>query len=281
MTPFQYCQNKVLHEGSSLYYSLHVLSPTQRKILIAIHAFFREINEIPCECQDLSIVQMKLQWWQHEIAQTFNGEAHHPICQVLSEAIQHHLEENYFQEFIEGVRQHLNVTRYATDKDLETYCKQTGVVSTLLCTQVLGYQNESTLKYAEQLGIALQLTFLLRELHQDLANGRLYIPTEDLERFKVTEQALFNYQLSDTVQALLAYQVVRIRAYYHEAFKHLAKEDVFNQRSGVIRAKLALATLQEIENDGYQVFNHRISLTPLRKLWIAWRTNRWAKRQQF
>jgi 15-cis-phytoene synthase len=277
MTPFQYCQDKVLHEGSSLYYTLRVLSPEQRKILLAIHAFFREVNEIPYECQDLSLAQIKLQWWQNEIAQTFKGEAHHPISQVLSEAIHHHLEENYFQEFIEGVQRHLNVTRYATCEELETYCKQTGVISTLLCTQVLGYQNENTLKYAEQLGIALQLTSQLRDIRRDFTKGRLYIPTEDLERFQVTEQVLFNYQFSDAVQALLAYQTTRIRAYYHKAFKYLAKEDTFNQRCGVIRAKLALATLQEIENDGYQIFKHRISLTPLRKLWITWRTNRWAK----
>lgn len=280
MTPFQYCQDKVLHEGSSLYYSLRVLPPAQRKILIAIHTFFHEIHDISYECQDLSLAQIKLQWWQNEIAQTFSGEPHHPVSQVLSETI-HHLEENYFQELIEGVRRHLSITRYATYEELESYCKQTGVVSTLLCTHVLGYQNESTLKYAEQLGIALQLTAQLRHIRRDLTKGRLYIPIEDLERFNVTEQALFNYQFSDAVQALLAYQTTRIRAYYHDSLNHLAQEDTFNQRCGVIRAKLALSTLQEIENDGYQVFKHSISLTPLRKLWIAWRTNQWTKRQQF
>jgi phytoene synthase len=91
-------------------------------------------------------------------------------------------------------------------------------------------------------------------------------------RFKVSEQSLFNRQLDDTVQALFAYQATRIRAYYHNAFKYLSKKDRFNQRSGLIRAQLALATLQEIENDGFQLFKHRIHLTPLRKLWITWRT---------
>ncbi len=279
MTPQQYCQDKVLREGSSLYYSLRFLPYGTRQTLTALKAFFREVSDIPYECSDVNVARAKLYWWQEEIAQTFAGTPHHLVCQALSESIKHHsLPQHYFQEIIEGLLLDLDVTRYSTFDELEAYCKRTSSVLSLLCTQALGYQNDSTLKYAEQLGIALQLTSILRELRHDLLYSKLYIPTHELEQFNVSTQTLFNCQQSDAVQALLAYQTKRIRDYYNNAFKYLAKEDRFNQRSGLIRAQIALATLEEIEKEGYQVFEHRIHLTPLRKLWITWRTNWQARR---
>lgn len=273
MTAQQYCQEKVLRQGSNLYYSLRFLPIEQRDTLLALHAFFSEISDIRYKCQDTGVALLKFQWWQEEMAQTFAGTPHHPICQALSEPIRHYqLVEHYFQEIIEGFLLDLKLTRYATFDELEDYCKCTSSVLNQLCTHVLGYQNETTLKYAEQLGIALQLTYILRDLRPDILKGRLYIPQEELVRFKVSEQSLFNSQLSETVQALFAYQATRIRAYSHNAFKYLSKKDRFNQRSSLIRAQLALATLQEMENDGFQLFKHRIHLTPLRKLWITWRT---------
>ncbi len=279
MTPQQYCQDKVLREGSSLYYSLRFLPLGLRDTVTALHAFFREISDIQYECHETDVARLKFQWWQQEIAQTFASTPHHPVCQALDEPIRRYdLAEHYFQEIIEGFMQDLNVNHYATFEDLEEYCKCTGSVLNLLCTQVLGYQNENTLKYAEQLGIALQLTHFLRELRPNILKGQLYIPQEDLKQFNISVQTLFDCQFSETVQALFAYQVTRIRAYYQNAFKYLAKEDRFNQRSGLIGAQLALATLQEMENDGFQLFKHRICLTPLRKLWITWRTGWQARR---
>ncbi len=279
MTPQQYCQKKVLRDGSSLYYSLRFLPSIQRNALIALEAFYAEINEIRYKCQDKQVARLKLQWWQNEIAQSFAGTAHHPVCQALDKVVSdNHLAEHYFQEIIEGFLLDLDVTHYATVEELEDYCKRTYSVLSLLSTHILGYHNDSSLKYAEQLGIALQLTDILRELRRDLLKGWLYIPQEDLERFKVSTQTLFASQLSETVTALFAYQTTRIRSYYDTAFKYLKKEDRFNQRSGLIRANLALATLQEIEKDRFQLFKHRIRLMPLRKLWIAWYTAWQAKR---
>jgi len=273
MTPQQYCKKKVLRDGSSLYYSLRFLPSKQRNALTALEAFYAEINNIRYECQDKQVARLKLQWWQEEIAQTFAGTAHHPVCQALSQVIyDNHLTEHYFQEIIQGLLLDLDVKYYATFEELEEHCKRTYSVLSLLSTHILGYQNESSLKYAEQLGIALQLTDILYELRHDLIKGRLYISQEDLKLFKVSTQSLFAGQLSETVTALFAYQTTRIRSYCSTAFEYLKKEDRFNQRSGLIRANLALATLQEVEKDGFQLFKHRIDLMPLRKLWIAWYT---------
>jgi len=273
MTPQQYCKKKVLRQGSNLYYSLRFLPLAQRDTLLALHAFFGEISNIRHECHDGNVMQIKFQWWQQEIAQTFVGKPHHPVCQALSEIIRHHqLAEHYFQEIIEGFIVDSKLTRYATFDELEDYCKHTRSVLNLLSTHVLGYQNEMTLKYAEQLGIALELTSLLREIRRDVLKGRLYIPQEELMRFKVSEQSLLNCQFDESIQALFAYQATRIRYYYRNAFQYLYKKDRYSQRSGLIQARLALATLQEMENDGFQLFKHRIYLTPLRKLWISLRT---------
>jgi len=278
MTPQQYCQHKVLREGSSLYYSLRFLPTAQRQALTALNAFFQEVSDIRYQCSDTNVAQIKWKWWQNEIAQTFAGTAQHPICQALSEPVRHYqLAEHYFQEIIEGLLADNNTTHYATFEELEAYCRCAGGVLNLLATQVLGYQNDSTLKYAEQLGVALQLTTLLRQIRRDIENGRLHLPQEELARFNVDQQTLFNYENSETTQALFAYQATRIRDYYNNALKYLAKEDRYKQRSGLIRAQLALATLQEIENDGYQLLKHDIHLTPLRKLWITWRTSRQAR----
>jgi phytoene synthase len=273
MTPQEYCINKVLPEGSSLYYSLRFLPLAQRDTLTTFHAFFNKIKEIRYECHDIAVARVKLQWWQTEIAQLFADTPQHPICQALAEPIRHyHLAEHYFQEMIEGLLLDLDVNRYIRFEQLEEHCKRTRSVLNLLCAQVLGYQNDSTLKYAEQLGIAEHLSFILRDLRRDILNEHSYIPQEELDYFNVTTQNLLDEPLSEPVQALLTHQVTRIRAYYADAFKYLVKEDTFNQRSSLIRAQLALATLTEIENDGYQVVKHHVHLTPLRKLWITWRT---------
>jgi phytoene synthase len=279
MTSQQYCQKKVLREGCNLYYSLRFLPSKQRNALIALEAFYAEINEIRYKCKDEQVARLKLQWWQNEIAQTFAGTAHHPVCQALNKAIyDNNLVEHYFQEIIEGFLLDLDVIDYVTFEKLEEHCKRTYSVLNLLSTHILGYQNESSLKYAEQLGIALQLTDILRDINYNLLKGRLYIPQEDLKLFKVSKQNLFDGEMLETVIALFAYQATRIRSYYNTAFKYLKKEDCFNQRSGLIRANLALATLEEIEKNGFELFKHRISLIPLRKLWIAWCTAWQAKR---
>lgn len=271
MTPQQYCREKALHSGSCLHYSLRFLPVVQRHALLALYAFFREIKEISYLSQHAS--DAKFHWWLGEIRHTFAGTPSHPVCQALVEPIaRYQLQLHYFEEIIESMFRHMDVTRYSTFADLEQYCQSTSSVLSLLCTQVGGYQNENTLKYAEQLGIALQLTYFLRNIRKDIRRGYLYIPQEDLKEFQVPEIELLNIQSSELIQSLFAYQTVRIRAYYHEAFKCLPKEDQKKQQSSIVHAQLILATLKEIELDGYQLFSHSIHLPPLRKIWITGQT---------
>lgn len=271
MTPLQYCQHKVLPKGSSLYYSLRVLAPTQREALTILHAWFRELNDIVWDCQTPEVAMRKFNWWYEEIIQTFAGNPHHPVCRALAPLIRRHqLLRADFQDPIVAFLEDFTVMRYSSFEPLKNYCQKTHGVLNQLCTHVLGYRHQDTLKYAQQLGIALHLTDLLVSLRQSLVQGRIYIPLDDLEQFQVSEHALLSCQDSETMRVLLAFQISRIRAHYHNAFKLLAAEERRNQRSGLIQAHLALATLKAIEQDNYQLLVHPVALTPWRKLWIAW-----------
>jgi len=273
MTPQQYCQQKALHKSSSLYYSLRCVASERRYALITLHALFRELTDITANCRDVQVAVAKFHWWQVEIAQTFANNPRHPVSQALYKVIcRYRLSEHYFQEMCAGLMLDLTVSRYATFAQLEDYCKHTRGVLNLLCTQVLGYQCESTLKYAELLGVALHLTELLQELRTHIIHGRIYIPQDELACFNVSENDLRGFRHSEAMQVLFAYQTTRIRAFYHNALQHLGSEDRYSHRSGLVQTRIALATLKEIEADGYQLLQHRIHLPPLRKLWIAWRT---------
>lgn len=273
MTPLEYCQHKVLPKGSSLYYSVRVLAPAKRAALTILHAWFREISDIVWDCQTPEVAMRKFNWWYEEITQTFAGNPHHPVSRALAPLIsQHQLLRDDFQVPIVAFLEDFTVMHYSSFEALKGYCQKTSGILNQLCTQILGYRHQDTLKYAQQLGIALQLTELLVTLRQSLVQGRIYIPLEDLEQFQVSEYELLSCQHSETMRVLLAFQISRIRAHYHNAFKLLAREERRKQRSGLIQAQLALATLHAIEQEDYQVLVHPVALTPWRKLSIAWGT---------
>lgn len=274
-SPAQYCQQKAFTVGNCSYYSMQVAPATHRAALITLHAFFKEIHDIVYECQDFGIARLKFEWWKNEIQQTFQSNAQHPVTQALSELIQRYgLVEAYFIDYIDGYASNLTQNHYENFQQVEHYCKHTGGIASLLCTQVLGYQQESTLQYAERLGIALQLMDFIFNLRRDLLKGLVYIPQDELRQFKVTEEQLFEQQYSDELIALLAYQATRVRTILHNTFKMLSKEDRPRQLASIVRARLGLETLKEIEKEGYRLFSHRTRLTPLRKLWLSWLT-RW------
>jgi len=287
MTPQQYCQQKinpVWYEGSSLYHSLRFLPRVQRQALTALYALLYEVSEIRDECHhNLNLGHLKLQWWQEEFANIFAGHTpQHPIGQALTQPIaDYQLPLDSFQTLIAGFISDLTKSRYENFSPLENFCQSTYGVLNALSTQVCGYQDDKTLKIVKQLGIAQQLTHILRTIRHDLRHDKIYIPQEDLAHFNLHSSNLLKLEDNETIQALFAYQATRIRAYYHEAFRQLAPAERFNQRHHLIHAKLALITLQEIETDGYQLLKQQIRLTPLRKRWIAWRTNQQLKKAEF
>jgi phytoene synthase len=286
MTPQQYCQDKinpVWYEGSSLYHSLRFLPRAQRQALTALYAFFYEVSEIRYECHhDPNLGHLKLQWWREELANTFAGQTpQHPICRELSKLItRYQLSFEHFQTIIAQLSSDFAISRYQNFSTLENYCQSTHGALNLLTTQICSYQDDTSPEVIKQLGVAQQLIHILRTVRRDILHNKIYIPIEDLAHFNLQSSNLLAQQEDDTVQALFAYQATRIRAYYHDAFRRLAPTERFSQRHHLIRAQLSLATLQEMEADGYRLFKQHIRLTPLRKLWISWRSY-WQVRKGF
>jgi len=280
MTPDQYCQNKAAGSGSSFYYSFLYLPIEQRRAIIALYAFCREVDDVVDECADHAVARRKLDWWREEIAACFQGGANHPVTRALQPVLQqYNLPLEYFQEIIDGMAMDLEQLRYDSFKELALYCHRVAGVVGLLSAEIFGYQQRQTLRYAEALGTAFQLTNIIRDVREDAQRGRIYLPLDELHEFQIEPQALLNGQADTRLPELLGFQAQRARDYYRRAFEQLPDADRYTQRSGLIMAAIYGALLDEIEADGFQIMQRHIRLTPVRKLWIAWRTSRRERRR--
>ena len=279
MTPEEYCQQKTAASGSSFYYSFMFLPEQRRKAITALYAFCREVDDVVDECSEIDIARTKLQWWRDEVQRLFNNQPRHPVTQALSPHIDtYRLDEEYFQEIIDGMEMDLNNQSYQTFKELSLYCYRAASVVGLLSIEIFGYRNRQTQKYAHDLGMAFQLTNILRDVREDAERGRIYIPLAEMEEFGVGPDAFTKGHTPQAAINLFEHQAERAKKYYRSAFGHLPNEDRYAQRTGVIMAEIYEKLLDEIAADGYRVLEHRISLTPIRKLWIAWRTARREKK---
>ncbi|HEY5601529.1 MAG TPA: presqualene diphosphate synthase HpnD [Gammaproteobacteria bacterium] len=280
MTPDDYCQEKAAKSGSSFYYSFLFLPPGQRKAITALYAFCREVDDIVDECTEPHIARMKLQWWRDSMRETLNGTAQHPVQKALLEPVQSFdLPLAHFLEIIDGMEMDLDHTRYAAFDELSLYCYRVAGVVGLLAARIFGYQNPAVLDYAKNLGMAFQLTNILRDIREDAARNRIYIPQQELQQFNVSEADIIAHRFSDNMAKLLQFQAARAHEYYERAFQFLPEQDRYTQRSGLIMAAIYLHTLQAIEEDKQRVMDGRVSLTPLRKLWLAWTTARLEKKR--
>ena len=171
----------------------------------------------------------------------------------------------------------LERSRYRDFAELEGYCHRVAGIVGLMSAEIFGYADPATRQYARDLGIAFQLTNIVRDVGEDARRGRIYLPQDELARHGVTDAGLLNGESSAAFRALMAEQVARARAWYGRAIGALPIQDAFAQRPGLIMAAIYRALLDEIARDGYRVLDHRIALTPLRKLWIAWKTARRAR----
>ena len=276
MNPDQYCEEKAAASGSSFYYSFRFLPPERRQAITAVYAFCREVDDIADECPDLQIARTKLAWWREEIALAFSGKPRHPVGQALLPAIRaYQLPMERFLEIIDGMEMDLNQNRYADFDALRLYCYRVASVVGLLAAAIFGYSDNKTLEYAHDLGLAFQLTNIIRDVGEDARRNRIYLPLDELQRFGVSEADILASRESDAFQRLMAFQIERARSYYQRAFAALPHADRKAQRPGLVMAGIYRTLLDEIEADGCHVLKHKTHLTPLRKLWIAWRT--WIK----
>ena len=273
MTPEQYCQEKAAASGSSFYYSFLFLPPERRRAITALYAFCREVDDVVDECTEPQVAHSKLGWWRMEVGKLFAGQPNHPVSRALHPFLEKfQIKEQQLQEIIAGMEMDLTQTRYLDFAGLQKYCYHVAGAVGLLAARIFGYTNPRTLAYAKDLGTAFQLTNIIRDVGEDARKNRIYLPMEDLRSFEVAAADILSGKHSESFRKLMEFQARRAESYYENAMQSLPAEDRRSQRAGLIMAAIYRTTLAEIERDGFHVLDRRTSLTPLRKLWIAWKT---------
>ncbi|MGP1676210.1 MAG: presqualene diphosphate synthase HpnD [Burkholderiales bacterium] len=273
MNPDEYCQQKAAQSGSSFYYSFLFLPPPRRRAITALYAFCREVDDVVDECTDTAVAQAKLAWWRQELARLYAGEPQHPVARALAPAIEPFgIKHEYLVEIIAGMEMDLTQNRYPDFAALEQYCHRVAGVVGLLAASIFGYRDERTLAYAHTLGLAFQLTNIIRDVGEDSRKGRIYLPLSELQQFKVSAADILHARQTDDFVRLMAFQIERAEHYYSLAFEQLPQLDRKAQRPGLIMAAIYRTLLREIAEDGCKVLSQRTALTPVRKLWIAWKT---------
>ncbi len=273
MSPDQYCQERAAKSGSSFYYSFRFLPADRRRAITALYAFCREVDDIADEVNDVNVARTKLAWWRTEVANLFAGHPQHPVTLALVHATKNFgVDQARLNEIIDGMEMDLTHHRYKDFESLKLYCHRVAGVVGQLSASIFGFRHPETLVYAEHLGLAFQMTNIIRDVGEDARRGRIYLPSDELSNFGVRIEDLLQGKRTDNFVRLMSFQADRAKSLYHTAFASLHLDDKKPQRPGLIMAAIYRTLLTEIERDGFMVLNQRTSLTPLRKLWIAWRT---------
>jgi phytoene synthase len=295
MTPNQYCEDNARNSGSSFYYSFMFLPGDKRRAITALYAFCREVDDVVDECSDELVARTTLNWWRTQVALIYgdnprhpqevrrgvpDGSAttfpQHPVARALVPIVkQFNMSQEHLLEIIDGMEMDLNQPRYPDFKSLQLYCYRVASVVGLLAAEIFGYSDRKTLKYAHDLGIAFQLTNIIRDVGEDARRNRIYLPMDELQQFGVTATDILNARETENFRMLMAFQIERAQRYYQQALENLPAADRKAQRTGLIMAAIYQATLKEIAASGCHVLKEHVSLTPTFKLWLAFKT--WLK----
>ena len=278
MTPEQYVQDKAARSGSSFYYAFLFLPPPQRAAITAFYAFCREVDDVVDEVSDPGVAEAKLAWWRKEVGHSFAGKPTHPAMRALIPYVNDYgIKATHLIAVIEGCQIDLNQTRFLDFAGLSHYCHLVAGVVGEVAASIFGHTSDATLEYADRLGLAMQLTNIIRDVGDDARRGRIYLPVSELQQFNVKAHEILErkppFGYSERFTALMRFQAERAHRLYDEALSKLPHADRQAQKPGLMMANIYRTLLREIEADGFQVLHQRTSLTPLRKLWIAARTH--------
>ena len=268
-----YCKEVTQNSGSNFYYSFLFLPSDRRDLMYTVYAFCREVDNAVDDPPSGSHPLEQVHSWRKEVSAAYDGSPSFPVTISLA----HHLKQvdipqAYFQDLITGVEMDLTIKRYATFEDLYTYCYRVASVVGLICLKVFGTRAPEATEYAKNLGLAFQLTNILRDLSSDAEQGRIYVPQEDLRRFGYLEPDLFAHRHTPQFIAFMRFECGRAREYYKKAHQILLTLPLTDRRSLVVAEIMRgvySRILDKIEASNYQVFGPRVSLPPLKRLLIA------------
>jgi phytoene synthase len=274
MSPDEYCQQKAAASGSSFYYAFLFLPPERRRAITAVYAYCREVDDVVDEVSDAGVAQSKLAWWRGEVAALYDGRPTHPVTRALAPFIgtPFGITQERLTAVLDGMDMDLRQNRYLDFAALARYAHRVAGVVGEMSASIFGHTQPATLQYAARLGLALQLINVIRDVGDDARRGRIYLPLDELQRFGVKAADLLAARAPEGFLPLMQFQAERARSTYREALALLPDVDRRAQRPGLIMGAIYITLLDEIERDGFRVLQQRIALTPLRKLWIAWKT---------
>jgi phytoene synthase len=281
MNPQDYAQQKTAASGSSFYYAFLFLPAPKRAAITAFYAFCREVDDVVDEATDVGVAQTKLAWWRQEVASSFAGKPQHPVMQALMPHVGvYSIRASSLQAIIDGCQMDLDQNRYLDFAQLQPYCHRVAGVVGEVAARIFGQSADATTAYAHRLGLALQLTNIIRDVGEDAARGRIYLPINELQRFDVKAHELLKRgpapgtdrsDFEQRFRALMAFQCERALSTYSEALALLPAQDRRAQKPGLMMASIYRTLLEEIAADPVLVLTQRVALTPLRKLWLAWK----------
>jgi phytoene synthase len=272
----EYCSRLTRKSRSNFYYSFLFLAKEKREAMYAVYAFCRSVDDVADGDAATAAKQQHLDEWRRELDRCYAGQPGHPISVKLAQSMQRFpIPKDYFEELIAGVEMDLTRNRYATFGDLYEYCYRVAGVVGLMCIEIFGYRNPKAKDYAVNLGVALQLTNIMRDIRVDAERDRIYLPQDEMARFGYSEAELFQGAYTPAFLALMRFTSTRAHQYFQNARQLLALEDRRSLLAAEIMGAIYYRLLEAIEASGYRVFDRTITLPTTHKLWIALAT--WAR----
>ena len=263
--------------NSSFYYAFNLLPSAKRDAMNTVYAFCRQTDDIVDEGNDpASLKYEKLRKWRIELEKSFSGHSEYLILNKLSSTIQKfNIPLEPFFELLKGMEMDLQKNRYLTFDDLQLYCYRVASTVGLMCVEIFGYKHASTRDFAINLGIALQLTNILRDIKKDAENGRIYLPQEDLKKFNYNENDILNQTYNSNFTKMMKYESDRAKEYFDKATASLNIEDKAEMFAARAMQHIYYKMLGKIVDVDYDVYNNNIKVSTFQKVGIS--VGVWAK----
>jgi phytoene synthase len=265
-------QSVMKKSKTNFFYSSVFLNKSKREGLRTVYAFCRFTDDI-VDNEDLSAAEktVEIKKWRERLANSLNSNADDEFFSILKEQIEiFKIPHKPFFDLIEGMEMDVEKNRYETFDDLYKYCYCVASSVGLMSIEIFGYKNDDIKKYAEYLGVALQLTNILRDVKKDALNDRIYLPLEDMKKFNYSESELLNSVYNDNFSRLMAYEYDRANEYYQKADSFLKKEDKGYMVAARIMEYIYLNLLKKIKAVNFDVYKNNVSVSKLKKLVLAY-----------
>jgi len=270
MNTAELCSSLTRKSRSNFYYAFLFLPRAQREAIYAVYAFCRIVDDVVDLGRIPEVQRRELERWRREIARCFEGVPEDPVAQRLAEVVRRFpIPRSALEAILDGVEMDLKHSRYETFDALYPYCYRVAGAVGLCCIEIFGYSDPRCREYAVNLGIALQLTNILRDVQADAERGRIYLPQEDLRRFGVSAEDLETGRCTPAFVELMGFEARRTHQFYERAWAALPARDALRLVAAEIMGRIYFALLQAIEARQFRVFGERVTLPVSRKLAIA------------